>query len=70
MAESPDLEDPNFTDLEERVVVEVRDDERETEFFGFPARLDLVTAESSDLVLPVILADRDGEVERKAWVVA
>ena len=70
MAESPDLEDPNFVDLEERVFVEVRDDERETEFFGTPARPDLVTAGRLDLALPVILADRDGEVERRAWVVA
>jgi hypothetical protein len=59
VAESPDFKDPHFTGSEERVVVEVRDDERETEFFGTWACSDLVTAERSDLVLPVILADRD-----------
>jgi hypothetical protein len=45
--------------LEERVVVEVRDDERETEFFGTWACPDFVTAERPDLVFPVILTDRD-----------
>ena len=68
MAGSPDLEDPNFTGFEERVVVEVLDVERETELFGTWALPDLVTAGRSDLVLPVTLVARDGDVERRAWV--
>jgi hypothetical protein len=48
--------------------VDVLDVERETELFEIPGLPDFVTTERPDTVFPVILADRDRDVERTAWV--